>query len=136
MFAAPGDNPVARENKYVQVDVTLESNTVIAGTEGAILFAFTPVEGIHINADPPVEVAIGKNPEVTLQGDPDISTDKETGFLSTSSPVRQRFSVSSTATPGTYSLKGTIVYYFCSDTQGWCTKFRQRVTLKLIVARR
>ncbi len=136
MFAARGDNAAAKENKYVHVDVTLENNTLTADAEGAILFVFTPVDGIHINADPPVEVAIEKNGAVTLQGDPDFSTDKETGFLSTSSPVRQRFSVSPTATPGTYSLKGTIVYYFCSDTRGWCTKFSQPVTLKLIVSRR
>lgn len=131
----PG-GPATKENKYVRVEIRLEDTTVAPGADGAILFGFTPAEGIHVNTDPPVEIEIEKNRAVTLHGDPDLTVDKETGFLSTSSPVRQQFSVSPAASPGEYSIQGTIVYYFCSDTQGWCTKFKQPVTLKLIVPKR
>lgn len=131
-----GDDRTTTENKYVHVGITLGDSTVAAVGKGSILITFNPADGIHVNADPPVEVAIEPNDVVTLDGDPDVTTDKETGFLSTSSPVIQRFLVSGSAAPGHYSLKGTIVYYFCSDTQGWCTKFKQPVTLTLVVAKR
>lgn len=136
LCTTPVDGSSPSENKYVHVEIALQDTTIAAGTDGAILLAFSPVDGIHINTDPPVEFAIEKNSPITLTGDPDITADKETGFLSTSSPIRQQFRVSTEATPGTHFVKGTIVYYFCSDTQGWCTKFKQSVTLKLIVANR
>jgi hypothetical protein len=90
----------------------------------------------HITGDPPLTVKLEKNQFISLQGKPDISTDKESGFLSTSSPVEQAFHVSKKARPGEHILKGTIVYYFCSDTEGWCTRFAQPITLKLNIQKK
>lgn len=120
-------------NKYVRVETALANTDVKAGGNGTILISFVPVDGIHINADPPVRAKIQKNRLLSLKGDPDISIDKESGYLSTSTPVKQRFAVSSKATPGEHTVKGTIIYYFCSDTEGWCRKFSQPMTLKLSI---
>lgn len=120
-----------QSNEYVRVESALAGNDVKAGGGGTILISFVPVDGIHINADPPVTVTIEKNRVLSLKGDPDVTVDKESEALSTSTPVEQRFTVSSKATPGEHTIKGTIIYYFCSDTEGWCRRFSQPMTLKL-----
>ena len=130
------DGQREKENKFVKVDVTLATAAVQSGGKGAILVSFTPIDGIHINVDPPLTVKLEKNRFISLQGKPDICTDKESGFLSTSTPVEQRFHVSEKAKPGEYTIKGTIVYYFCSDTEGWCRKFAQPITLKLNIQKK
>jgi len=127
----PSDGDPAKENKFAKVDVTLADAAVQPGGKGTIFVSFIPIDGIHINADPPITMKLEKNPFISLQGKPEISTDKESGFLSTSTPVEQGFYVSKKARSGEHIIKGTIVYYFCSDTEGWCTKFAQRITLKL-----
>ena len=130
------DERPAKENRFVNVDVTLANAAVHPGGKGTILVSFTPIDGIHINVDPPVTVKIEKNRFIALEGEPDVSTDKESGFLSTSSPVEQRFHVSEKAISGEHTIKGTIVYYFCSDTEAWCTKFAQPITLKLNIQKK
>lgn len=133
---SPGDGSPVKENTYVKVDIALADTGVQAGSEGTILATFTPVEGIHINVDPPVELTLQENPSFAIHADPDMSIDEESGFLSTSQPVEQRFSVASSTTPGDYTITGTIVYFFCSDAQGWCRKFKQPITLSLHVGKR
>jgi len=64
-------------------------------------------------------------------GETEFRTDKETGFLSTADPVEQRLAVSPTAATGTDTLEGTIVYYFCSDAEGWCRKQTQSISLPI-----
>ena len=126
----------AAENTYVKVSIALADTTVAQGGTGKILIAFDPIDGIHINADPPVIVKIARNASFRLEGNPDISTDKESGYLSTSMPVEQRFAVTRKAKPGGHDIKGTLVYYFCSDTEGWCRKFTQPIALKLNVVKK
>lgn len=128
--ASPGGEN-SQSNKYVKVETAIASADVKAGGKGTILIFFVPVDGIHINAEPPVTMKLEKDRLLSLEGEPDFSTDKESGSMSTSTPVEQRFAVSSKAKPGEHTIKGTIVYYFCSDTEGWCRKFSQPMALKL-----
>ena len=130
---ASGSERSSRENKYVKMEVAVAKDTVRAGEAGSMLITLTPIEGIHINVDPAVEVMLEKDEFATLGGDPEMSSDKETGFLAASTPIEQGFIVSSGAAAGEHVLKGTIVYYFCSDAQGWCTKFSQPFSLKVNV---
>ena len=119
------------DNLFVKVDVSLADSVLRPGDRGRVLVSFTPADGIHINVDPPVSVKIQKNSLISLRGNPDMTTDKETGFLSSGTPVEQLFSVSHKAAPGEHTITGTITYYFCSDTEGWCRKQSQAVTLTL-----
>ena len=135
LYAAWPGGESGQDNRFVKVDVSLADTLLQPGSKGKILVLFTPVDGIHINADPPVSVKINRNRLMSLRGDPDITTDKETGFLSASTPVEQRFSVSQTAVAGEHRITGTIVYYFCSDTEGWCRKQSQAVTFRLNIRR-
>jgi hypothetical protein len=118
------------------VETTLANDTIQPGGKGTILVLFTPIDGIHINVDPPFTLTIEKNLFISLKGDPEISADKESGFLSTATPIQQRFYVSKRARSGRHIIKGTIIYYFCSDTEGWCTKFAQPLSLKLNIQKK
>ena len=130
-----GERPT-KENKFVKVEVLLANAFVHPGGKGTILMSFTPIDGIHINTDPSITVKLEKNRLISLQGEPDFDTDKESGFLSTSTPVEQQFRVSQKAKSGEHTIKGTIVYYFCSDTEGWCRKLSQPVTLMLNIQKK
>ena len=134
-MAVPGGGNSTEDTHFVSVDVSMADTLLQPGGKGKILVSFSPVDGIHINVDPPVGVKVEKNPLISLHGDPDITTDKETGFLSTSTPVGQRFSVSRKATPGEHIVQGTIIYYFCSDTEGWCRKQSREVSFRLNIRR-
>jgi hypothetical protein len=130
------DGYPAKENKFVKVNVTLAKDTLQPGGKGRILVSFSPIDGIHINVDPPFRLTIEKNRFFSLHGEPDISTDKESGFLSTSAPIEQGFYVFKKANSGEHIIKGTIVYYFCSDNEGWCRKLTQPITLKLNIQKK
>lgn len=123
----------ASENKYVKVHVSVVPETLKRSNEGELLVRFLPVDGIHVNTDPPMEFRFHSTQILTLKGEPDFALDKETGYLATASPVRQRFIVATHARPGEHIVKGAVVYYYCSDDEGWCTKFTQPVELPLKV---
>lgn len=122
-----------QSNSFVRVETVLARTDLEAGGSGSMLISFTPVDGIHITAEPPVTVRVERNRLVSLKRGPNIRIDKESKFLSTSQPVEQQFIVSKKAKPGEYSVEGTITYYFCSDAEGWCRKASQPVTLKLTI---
>jgi len=130
-----GGENLPPDNRFVKVDVSLADTLLQAGSKGKILVSFAPVDGIHVNVDPPVTVMVEKNRFIALHGEPDITADKETGFLSTVTPVVQGFSISRKAAPGPHHIKGTITYYFCSDTEGWCRKQSRTVMLTLNIQR-
>ena len=129
----PGGVDQPQENKYVAITAVLKQQVIKQGDETAILVTLAPVDGIHITADPPVQIQLARNPSFLPLGSPDLQIEKASGFLATSVPVQQRIRVSPKTRPGEHTIKGTIVYYFCSEDEGWCRKFSQRIALKLNV---
>ena len=122
-------------NSYVRTDVSLSRQAIHAGDVGAIVVTLAPVKGIHVNVRPQVAIAVFTEGIVALEGTSAQSTDSSTGFLATDVPVQQTFRVLRDVPPGDYVIRGTCTYYFCSDAEGWCTKFSQPVELTLTVMR-
>jgi hypothetical protein len=122
-----------RSNKFVAVDVSLERASLKPGQQSELRIEFTPIDGIHVNVDPPIEITIQQKRTFLFSGKSTQPVDKMSGYLSTAEPVRQRFSVSKKTQPGKHLLKANIVYYFCSDDEGWCRKFTLPVELQLTV---
>jgi hypothetical protein len=123
--------PGTKGNSYVSVVVTLSDTVMHQGDSTVIRASLTPEEGIHINIDPPVTITLRMNHTASSVGETEFRTDKETGFLSTADPVEQRLAVSPTAATGADTLEGAIVYYFCSDAEGWCRKQTQSISLPI-----
>lgn len=133
--AAPaGTTPTTPpDNKYVKVLISIAPDTLNAGGRGELLVLFSPVDGIHVTAEPPVEFRFDSTQVLTLTDEPDFDTDKENGYLASGSPVRQAFVLTKDAKPGTHVVKGALIYYYCSDDEGWCTRFTQPLELPLII---
>ena len=124
---------VLKDNQYVQVEVTVSARTMKAGESGELRIAFTPAAGIHVNTTPAVEFRIDSSSAFVMKGKPTQERDAITGFLSTTAPVRQLFGIAEGTGSGLHALRGTVVYYYCSDSEGWCMRFRQRVELPITI---
>jgi hypothetical protein len=130
--ARSGDSPQA--NTYVKVDISFSQNDLKAGETGKLLIFFTPQDEIHITTDPPMRFALTSS-ELFVLGERLVPTDTATGYVDTSQPVVQDLQVKTIAIPGKATLKGTLTYYFCSDSEGWCRRFNQPVELDATISR-
>ena len=124
---------VLKNNQYVGIEVAVSSQTVKSGESAEIRLQFLPADGIHINATPAIEFTLDSSDVFVLKGRAIQQSDALTGFLSTSVPVRQLVGIAPKASTGVQSLRGTLVYYYCSDVEGWCMRFRQRVELPIMI---
>jgi hypothetical protein len=120
-------------NKFVHVDAAVSESILKPGEQAELHLTFTPAEGIHVTIDPPVEIRVEPKRTFLLNGESKRPVDKNSGYLSSTEPVVQRFSLSRKAQPGKHVLRASIVYYFCSDDEGWCRKFSMPIELNLTV---
>ena len=109
-------------NEYVRVTLALMDPVMRPGTTGTLAVTFVPAEDIHVNAKPPVEFSISSSKVFRLSGGPSLQIDKKTGYLSTRSPITQQFVLDKRARPGRHQMKGHLVYFYCSDSAGWCRR--------------
>ena len=120
-------------NKSVTVEIALKKTSLAPGASGEMAFTFAPVAGIHVNLKPPPEFTLDSSSLAALSGR--LVLPKGTEYLKPSASVTQRFQLSPNAKPGPATLNGTLTYYFCSDKDGWCSKYKQPVAIALTVRR-
>ena len=121
-------------NVYVQVTVSLSQKTFRPGQVGVLGVTFHPEDDIHITAEPPARFSLASTRVISLTGGANREVDASSGYLSTDTPVTQRFAVSKRIRKGTYTVKGSLVYYYCSGSKGLCRKKVEPLTLVLTVA--
>ena len=129
----PANTTAIEERSEVKCDVQLASTSLKAGGTGELVFTFSPDEGIHINTDPAMEIEFDKSSPVRFTGITSLPKSPKTGYLDPSKPVRCSFVVSKSVKKGKHTLKGTVQYYFCSDTEGWCNRSSQPIELTFTV---
>lgn len=130
--AARGSDPPA--NEHVKLKVRAASSSVRPGGTFNVELRFLPAEGIHVNADPPVEFSLDpRETSLRLKGTPLMATDKGTGYLATGEPVRQKIILGPRAAQGQRTVKGTVIYFYCSDSEGWCNRQKQPVEFTIMV---
>ncbi len=127
--------PDAEKNPLVSVDVRLSASALKRGDSGELHILFSPADGIHINSPPPLGVSLDPPRLLRLNGAPLQATDRGNAYLLATLPVRQLFTVSRKARPGTLTLRGTITYYYCSDPEGWCRKSTHPFALSLTIVK-
>jgi len=120
-------------NKYVTVNVDIKGNKLKAGSSIEMLISLKPVDGIHINLKPAIELTLDSLSSAALSGTMKIPKGPE--YLDTSSPITQRILLAKKVKPGNVALKGMLTYYYCSDKEGWCSKFKQPIEITLTVDR-
>ena len=108
--------------KYVAVDAKSQTRNVENGKTFLILVTIKPVDGIHVNAAPPlsikplVEDAMSGNGLTTL-GVKAIS--KKGDYLDLSKPIQVECKVTG-INPGLHKINFIVGYTFCSEKEGWC----------------
>ena len=117
----------ATTNDYVRLEVRPASALMRPGASGVIEFHFFPADGIHVNADPPVQFSLDSAVTVIISGKPVMTTDPATGYLSTGVPVKQEISLPRSSNARQVTVKGTVTYFYCSDSEGWCNRQKERV---------
>ena len=123
----------SKGNTYVTSTITLKSKAMKPGSKGQVLITLKPEKGIHININPPIDVKFDSNGIVDSRGKLEVPRSKKTDYLDDTAPIRQFFTLKKKIKQGTMTIKGVLTYYFCSDAEGWCTKFKQPFDLAVTV---
>jgi hypothetical protein len=95
-----------------------------------LAITFTPANGIHVNAAPLIELVLEKKSRWIVKGTPTFIRTAD-GYLDTAAPVTFSLSVKGGTQPGQHRIHGTLNYFYCSDSEGWCNKFSQPITLTI-----
>ncbi|MDA0987422.1 MAG: hypothetical protein O3A55_07485, partial [Bacteroidetes bacterium] len=95
-----------------------------------LFVTFEPKSGIHINTEPPIELLLESDLKIKkIQ----LKKTKE-DYLDFSSPVKFRIK------PKTNNFKkdslfAKLQYYYCSDSEGWCNRFTQEISIKINISK-
>jgi|GEM_PF-855574 len=120
-------------NSHVKVEMDAPAHLPLT-KNGALKFFLTPNDGIHINTEPMFELKLDKSSNFELTGNPNFSKN-EKGYLDITKPIEYTVKVKNGVQAGTYTLKATLYYFYCSDQEGWCNRFSQPVDLTITVTR-
>ncbi len=131
VLAIGGDKPAV--NSYVDFGVKLEKTSLRRDSTGTLLLTLKPHKGIHVNTQPGPSFVFDTANGVHASGSLGLSMLEKSTFLDPQKPVRQRFSLAPGVQPGELTIKGTFIYYYCSDAEGWCSRFKQPVEVHLRV---
>jgi hypothetical protein len=118
-------------NSSVQFSVTAEQMKLAPGGAGTLIFTLHPKAGIHINLEPGLTITTDSSSGVTLYGKPKIPLEGQTNYLDAAKPIRQSFRMPAHASSDTLTVSGTLTYYYCSDAEGWCSRFKQPFSLQI-----
>jgi hypothetical protein len=129
--AAGTPQPAAESKAHVAISVKA-SAPLKAGSTGTFSLIFRPNKGIHINTEPAIEIVAEKNPVIASVGSITPSKNSK-GYVDTSKPVKISASVSPSAPKGTHTVKVKVVYFLCSDVEGWCNRDEQTLDLRVTV---
>ena len=128
-----GGGRTTSDNKYVQVSFSLRERQLRAGSNGLLLINLQPKKGIHVNLEPPPSVTFDTTDVLSAAGKLDVPKSEKTKFLDGSRAMKQPFTLSRKLKPGPVTLTGSLTYFYCSDAEGWCSRFKQPVELTINV---
>lgn len=125
----------SRANTYVKFSATLRRVAAADRATGALQFNLRPQKGIHVNLDPPMSVTFDSTAPVKAAGKLEVPRMEKFPYLDTSKAIVQRFTIAKQPKPGAVILTGILTYFYCSDAEGWCSKFKQPFAVTLPVTR-
>jgi hypothetical protein len=112
-------------NQYVSCTYKLSTPSLKPGGSGHLLVSLKPVKGIHINLKPVMSVRFDSLSEVRPNGDPEIP--KKGEYLDAAGNIRIPIVLPASRKPGSAALRAELTYYYCSDAEGWCSRFKQPI---------
>jgi len=128
-----GPGKSSTENEHVSVKITLKNQIIASGDSGEIAIEFNPKEGYFINSVPILSIKLDSNDIIASTGKIKIPAGKKPEYVDTSQPVKLPIIYRKDIKKGKYPLIGTLTYFYCSQQDGWCAKYKQTFTLKVTV---
>jgi hypothetical protein len=128
--AVPGTGAPS-ENSYVKFTAKLKPGTPRARTAGEVHFTLRPQKGIHINLEPAMSLSFDSGAAAKAEGKLEVPRMEKFPYLDTTKSVVQRFTLAGPGQTGKTTVRGVLTYYYCSDAEGWCSKFKQPFALTL-----
>jgi hypothetical protein len=129
----------------VKIIAKAVKDTVRVGKEIRLIFQIQPKEGLHINIEPAIKLALIDAKNFTLAAEkfvPDSASKTVTtkdGYKifdpKSAQPVTFAVKVEKSAKPGRYPLKAKLTYYYCSDAEGWCSLAKQEFVFNLLIVK-
>ncbi|MFN3134205.1 MAG: hypothetical protein ACK44H_01395 [Candidatus Kryptonium sp.] len=114
-------NPQVNRNKYVSSNFKLERNKP---NEFILVVTLKPADGIYINSEPEPKVKFNDSLVEALE----VKFDKtEKNYIDTRKPIIVKLK---SKTKVLKSLKGELTYFYCSNSEGWCSKFVEKFEVK------
>ena len=98
------------------------------GAPGAVAVAFLSADpDVRINQEPAPRLKLDPGQTVLVDRQPAAAARKgesagEPKYLDTTLPVNFPVSLNPKAPKGEQMVKGTVTYFYCSKTEGWCRK--------------
>jgi hypothetical protein len=118
---------LAATPEHVRVAASFEAPAKRGGN-GAVVVTLSPKEpGIHVNEQPAPRLKLdgetvlvdkqAPRPKSSLTFDPDTAT-----YLDPEIPVRFPVAFAPKAPKGSQHVSATVIYFYCSQTEGWCRR--------------
>jgi hypothetical protein len=114
-----------KTNEHVSFQIRLKEKTLRPGSSATILISMQPKKGIHINLETPTTIKLDSSEMVKATGNLILPKNPKDNYLDVSRNIQQAISLSKDAKPGALMIKGVFTYFYCSDAEGWCSKFKQ-----------
>jgi DsbC/DsbD-like thiol-disulfide interchange protein len=134
--SSPAGTPAGSEknNPSVSCSVTVSPAKAKPGSTVTLKVTLTPVRGIHINMTPPVEIRLDSCDFVSATGTLQFPKPLKDGYLDASKPVTLPVTISKSRPSGKVTIRGMVVYFYCSEKDGWCSRFKQKFEAELTIA--
>lgn len=134
---------LAQETEEVKISASAKKDTVRAGRETVLVFKMQPAEGFHINAEPPIKLALIDTKDFTLAAEKFAPTANAKTLTTAdgykifdpkyTQPVTFIVKVVKGLKPGKYPVKTKLTYYYCSDKDGFCSFKNQEFIFNLVI---
>ncbi|MBA4312444.1 MAG: hypothetical protein C0417_07420 [Chlorobiaceae bacterium] len=111
-------------NEFVDVKVSLKQKEVKPGSTCDLLIRFKPKQGIHINFEPPISVKFDSTLYLNKVEKLIIPRKPKQEYFDHKQDLIQKFSITKDTPPGDIVLKGTLIYFYCSGSDGWCSRYK------------
>lgn len=125
----------AAENQYVKCTIAVKPKVLKRGAQGTLVVTLLPKSGIHINLTPSPVVTLDSMAGIAAAGQPAIPKMSGKPYLNPSKPITQPFRLGVSAKGDTANIRGTLTYFYCSDSEGWCSRYKQPIDLKVAIGR-
>lgn len=125
LFAPIIEKQTLNDNEHIKLEL-LPPEKISVKKSNEIAFFFEPVIGIHVNTNPLFELKLEKDSPFEVVGKARFQkNDKE--YLDTKKPVEFSIKTKNGTKTGKHNLKGKLNYFYCSDKDGWCNRFSQKI---------